>query len=60
MSGAPCFAGMRIPVATLFENLSDGATLEHFVEWFPGVSLSQAKEVLMQASAQMTHSVLPA
>ena len=49
MSGAPCFAGTRVPVATLFDNLNDGATLNQFVEWFPGVSLHQAQAVLRQA-----------
>jgi uncharacterized protein (DUF433 family) len=53
MSGAPCFAGTRVPVATLFDNLNDGATLDQFVEWFPGVSLSQAKEVLKLAAEQV-------
>lgn len=50
MSGAPCFSGTRVPVATLFDNLNDGATLQQFVEWFPGVSLEQAKAVLKQAA----------
>jgi uncharacterized protein (DUF433 family) len=50
MSGAPCFAGTRVPVATLFDNLNDGATLYQFVEWFPGVTLEQVKAVLQQAS----------
>jgi uncharacterized protein (DUF433 family) len=53
MSGAPCFAGTRVPVATLFDNLSDGATLQQFVEWFPGVSLEQAKAALKQASDEL-------
>lgn len=53
MSGAPCFAGTRVPVATLFDNLNDGATLNQFVEWFPGVTLEQVKEVLQQASNAM-------
>ncbi len=53
MSGAPCFAGTRVPVATLFDNLNDGATLNQFVEWFPGVTLEQVKAVLLQASNAM-------
>jgi uncharacterized protein (DUF433 family) len=53
MSGAPCFAGTRVPVATLFDNLNDGATLNQFVEWFPGVTLEQVKAVLQQASNDM-------
>lgn len=50
MSGAPCFAGTRVPVATLFDNLNDGATLQQFVEWFPGVSLEQVKAVRQKAA----------
>ncbi len=53
MSGAPCFAGTRVPVSTLFDNLADGATLSQFVEWFPGVTLQQAKAVLAQVSNDM-------
>jgi uncharacterized protein (DUF433 family) len=53
MSGAPCFSGTRVPVATLFDNLRDGATLSQFVEWFPGVSLQQVKDVLKQASDEV-------
>ena len=53
MSGAPCFAGTRVPVATLFDNLNDGATLNQFVEWFPGVTLEQVKAVLQLASNAM-------
>jgi uncharacterized protein (DUF433 family) len=49
MSGAPCITGTRIPVATLFDNLADGATLSQFVEWFPGVTLQQVKAVSQMA-----------
>ena len=37
VSGAWVFCGTRVPVAVLFENLRDGATIEQFLEWFPGV-----------------------
>ena len=36
MNGAVVFVGKRIPVATLFENLKAGATVDEFLEWFPG------------------------
>jgi len=39
-----------VPVAALFENLEAGATLVEFVQWFPGVSLEQAKSVLEHAA----------
>ncbi|MCY3753962.1 MAG: DUF433 domain-containing protein [Alphaproteobacteria bacterium] len=37
VSGAWVFAGTRIPLFALYENLAAGATVEDFVEWFPGV-----------------------
>jgi uncharacterized protein (DUF433 family) len=46
MSGAWVFRGTRIPVAALFENLEENVSLKQFVEWFPGVSLLQARHVL--------------
>lgn len=46
VSGAWVFRGTRIPVATFFENLEDGANVQSFVEWFPGVSEEQARQVL--------------
>jgi uncharacterized protein (DUF433 family) len=46
VSGAWVFRGTRIPVAALFENLEGGASLDEFVEWFPGASKAQVKQVL--------------
>jgi uncharacterized protein (DUF433 family) len=40
------FRGKRVPVSTLFENLRDGATIEQFLEWFPGVEGWKAAAVL--------------
>ena len=37
LNGAWVFRGTRVPVSALFENLKDGATVEQFLEWFPGV-----------------------
>ncbi len=50
LSGAWVFRSSRVPVAALFENLEAGATLAEFVQWFPGVSLEQAKSVLEHAA----------
>ena len=47
LSGAPVFKGTRIPVRALFENLSEGATIKEFMDWFPGVTESQVKGVLL-------------
>jgi len=46
VSGAWVFRGTRVPVSALFENLEDGAQISDFIEWFPGVTVEQAKEVL--------------
>lgn len=50
VSGVWVFRGTRVPVAALFENLEDGAQISQFIEWFPGVSLAQAKDVLEHAA----------
>lgn len=44
------FRGTRVPVAALFENLEDGVQVSQFVEWFPGVSIEQVREVLEHAA----------
>ncbi len=46
VSGAWIFRGTRVPVAALFENLKDGATVKDFLEWFPGVERTQVEAVL--------------
>lgn len=47
VSGAPVFKGTRVPIATLFEYLSDDYTLEEFLESFPSVSREDAISVLL-------------
>lgn len=46
VSGAWVFRGTRVPVSSLFENIKDGASIEQFLEWFPGVKRSQLEAVL--------------
>ncbi|HEV2695452.1 MAG TPA: DUF433 domain-containing protein [Verrucomicrobiae bacterium] len=46
VSGAWLFKDTRVPVAALFQNLEDGATVDNFLEWFPGVTREQIKSVL--------------
>jgi uncharacterized protein (DUF433 family) len=50
VSGAWVFVGTRVPVSALFENLEDDASVHQFVEWFPGVTLEQARAVLEHAA----------
>ena len=46
VSGAWVFAGTRVPLHALYENLACGATIDEFVEWFPGVERWQVHAVL--------------
>lgn len=49
MSGAWLLVGTRVPVTALFENLEAGATIDEFLDWFPGVTRQQALAVLQHA-----------
>ena len=51
VSGAWTFKGTRVPVRALFDNLEDGASVDDFLEWFPGVTRKQVESVLDHASA---------
>jgi uncharacterized protein (DUF433 family) len=53
MGGAWCFRGTRLPVATLFEHLDQGATIDEFLEWFPSVSREQVHDVLAFAKRSL-------
>jgi uncharacterized protein (DUF433 family) len=46
VSGAWLFKGTRVPVKALFENLEDGASINDFLAWFPGVSREQVEAIL--------------
>src|SRR3954471_22222754 len=45
VSGAWVFKGTRVPVKALFENLEDGARVDDFLNWFPGVAREQIEAV---------------
>jgi len=51
MSGAPCFAGTRVPIKTLFDYVAGGEPLDEFLEGFPGVTRDQAIAVLQFAES---------
>jgi uncharacterized protein (DUF433 family) len=53
LSGAPVFAGTRVPMRNLLDYLEDSYTLDEFLDDFPGVTKSQAVAFLEQASAKM-------
>lgn len=46
LGGQPVFKGTRVPVSNLIEYLESGFTVNDFLEGFPTVKKSQAKEVL--------------
>ena len=53
VSGAWLFKNTRVPVKALFENLEGGATVEEFLEWFPGVTRAQVEAVLEYAQRSL-------
>ncbi len=50
VSGAWVFKGTRVPVRALFENLEEGASVDEFLAWFPGVGREQVLAVLDYAA----------
>lgn len=53
VSGAWLFKGTRVPVKALFENIEGGATVDNFLEWFPGVSREQVEAILDHAERSL-------
>jgi uncharacterized protein (DUF433 family) len=54
MSGAPCFAGTRVPIQNLMDYLEGGESIDEFLEDFPSVAreqvisfLEEAKEIVL-------------
>ena len=58
MSGAPVFAGTRVPVQTLVDYLEGGEPLDEFLDGFPPVTREQAIKVLELARTGLFNSVL--
>ena len=53
MSGAPCFAGTRVPVKTLFDYLDGGHPLADFLDDFPTVTAEQVHQLLGEAKERV-------
>lgn len=49
MSGAPCFAGTRVPIQNLIDYLEGGDSIDDFMEGFPSVSREQIIAFLEEA-----------
>ena len=59
VSGAWVFKDTRMPVATVFENLESGATIDEIMEWFD-VSREQIVAVLEFAARSLDSPSPPA
>ena len=57
MSGAPCFAGTRVPVQMLLDHLKHGDTIDDFLEGAPSVTREQAELFLELAGEQLIECV---
>jgi uncharacterized protein (DUF433 family) len=56
VSGEWLFKNTRVPVRALFENLEDGARIDDFIEWFPGVTRDQVEAVLRHAEQSLVEA----
>ncbi|WP_299287523.1 DUF433 domain-containing protein [uncultured Mucilaginibacter sp.] len=54
MSGAPVFAGTRVPIQNLFDYLENGEDLDEFLDDFPSVTKEIALAVLEMAKLSIT------
>lgn len=54
MSGAPVFAGTRVPIQNLFDYLESGEDLAEFLDGFPSVTKEAALAVLEMAKRSIT------
>jgi uncharacterized protein (DUF433 family) len=56
VSGAWVLRGTRMPVATIFENLEAGASLDDIMTWYDGLDREQIKAVLDFAARSLDTS----
>jgi uncharacterized protein (DUF433 family) len=52
LGGTAVFAGTRVPVTALFDYLSAGETVTHFLDEFPTVTAEQVQACLDASSTQ--------
>ena len=58
LGGAWIFAGTRVPIAALFDNLNEGVTIDEFLDWYEGVPRSAVESVITR-QAELLRSVIP-
>jgi len=57
LGGTPVFVGTRVPVQTLLDYLTEGASLDEFLDHFPTVTREQAVAALELAKEMLlTHA----
>ena len=57
MSGAPVFAGTRVPVQTLLDYIEGGDSIDEFLEGFPSVTRSQVIAFLEEGKRLLVATV---
>ena len=57
MSGAPCFAGTRVPIQNLIDYLEGGDSIDAFLEDFPSVRRDQVFSFPEEAKESMLAQV---
>lgn len=53
MSGAWVLRGTRMPVATIFENLEAGASVDDLMRWYDGLERRQVQAVIEFAARSL-------
>jgi uncharacterized protein (DUF433 family) len=56
VNGAWVLKDTRMPVATIFENLEAGASLDNIMDWFDGLDRTQVKAVIEFAARSLDRS----
>lgn len=54
MGGRTVFAGTRVPVDVLFENLADGLTVDEIIDSYPTLRKEDVLSVLAEASRRLS------
>lgn len=54
MGGRTVFAGTRVPVEVLFENLADGLTVDEVIDSYPTLRKEDVLSVLAEASRRLS------
>lgn len=52
MGGTPTFAGTRVQIRSLLDELASGTSMEEFMELYPDVSRQQIKAALLELCPQ--------